>query len=60
MALSVITVIYTALQVLDELWQGPLGEAFRQWYAQQKQTPAPSPPPTVASCRNFLTNKSYC
>jgi len=35
----VLTVIYNTLQVLNELWDGPLGKAFRDWYDSTHKLP---------------------
>lgn len=47
----ILQAIYTTMQVLTSIWEGPGGDLFRKWYKEQEKKP------TLKQCRNFLTNK---
>lgn len=32
-------ILYYTFQVMDEIWSGPVGNAFREWFKQTKKLP---------------------
>lgn len=36
----IVTILYYVFAILDEIWQGPLGDAFKNWYKETKGLPS--------------------
>jgi uncharacterized protein YukE len=34
-----LTILYYAFMIVSDLWQGPLGKAFREWYSKLNNMP---------------------
>lgn len=37
---TTITILYYTFTILNEIWDGPLGKAFREWFAKTNTLPA--------------------
>lgn len=41
-------VLFVSMEIVNEIWQSPLGEEFRKWYKEQQQPPQKPEPPKPA------------
>jgi len=55
-ATVILQIIYIVMQVLEQIWQGPVGDLFRVWYKSHTVDTGASP--KLSNCETFYEIKA--